>query len=223
MDVQYDKEIEEPGFVYSPSIFEVLSILAGDMRRVWRFGRNAPRFGQRLWIAPAEIDWMLTYPLPRHLSGQFRSGGWDQRVDQYALCPVLSMIQDRIWRGIEWENLAYFQRLLSLAEQEKSPSRRDYLGKMIRAKYHLVDQLIDEVKVSRRLKTCRELGGFREVGGVYVHIARDGSPVFGLAGRHRLAVASALRLPRIPVQLGVVHAELLRPWIHGSIQSRIKR
>lgn len=51
---------------------------------------------------------------------------------------------------------------------------------------------------------------FREYGGVLVHIGPGGRPYFGGAGQHRMAIALALGLQRIPAQLGATHSDAIR-------------
>lgn len=50
----------------------------------------------------------------------------------------------------------------------------------------------------------------REIG---IAIGADGTPVRMTGGRHRTAIAQRLRLPRIPVQVRLVHAAWLDAWV----------
>ena len=42
-----------------------------------------------------------------------------------------------------------------------------------------------------------------------MHIDRQGKPIFGLGGNHRLAIALTVGLRSFPAQLGVIHPNAL--------------
>ena len=121
--------------------------------------------------------------------------------------------------GASWEETeAYDQMLRLITQTGKSVDGCRSLDEVVR-RYERLDAVFEQVREDRRLRSRSELPlpdrGFREVGGVYVHLGRSGQPIFGGGGFHRLAIARVLELPEIPAQLGVVHEELLR---RGSVR-----
>ena len=74
------------------------------------------------------------------------------------------------------------------------------------ARYEKIDALYSEIRENGfRDETVYRLGTPRLPEGVFVHLDRNGHPIFGAIGNHRLGIARALGLTRIPAQLGVVH------------------
>ena len=83
------------------------------------------------------------------------------------------------------------------------------------SRYARLDELFSYLQGGGKFRTRKELYGsrtFREQGGVYIHIDREGNPVFGGGGCHRLALAKILQLDIIPAQLGIVHHEAVDLW-----------
>ena len=74
------------------------------------------------------------------------------------------------------------------------------------------DRIFAEVQTSGRLRTRSEErpDGFRERGGIGLHVGPDGRLFKGRDGHHRFAMALALGLPVIPAMVGVVHRSALR-------------
>jgi hypothetical protein len=76
----------------------------------------------------------------------------------------------------------------------------------VKARLSKLDEIFELAIKNGRLSSRAEvdLNGFREVGGILIHIGPDGEPVFSGAGCHRMAMAILLGQP-FPAQLGVVH------------------
>lgn len=74
-------------------------------------------------------------------------------------------------------------------------------------RYRKLDNLYEQTKALGRLKSKEELDeeSFREEGGVLMHIGPKGELFFGGNGNHRIAIALALKLEIMPVQLGGVY------------------
>jgi hypothetical protein len=74
------------------------------------------------------------------------------------------------------------------------------------ARYQKIDALYPDIqKNGFRDETVLRFGTPRLPEGVFVHLDRNGTPIFGAIGNHRIGIARALGLTRIPAQLGVVH------------------
>ena len=75
-----------------------------------------------------------------------------------------------------------------------------------------LDVIWQNVVRDRRLMSARQTSkyGFREVGGIFVHLGPKGQPIFGGGGNHRLGIAIAAELEIIPCQVGAVHPDGLK-------------
>jgi hypothetical protein len=78
-------------------------------------------------------------------------------------------------------------------------------------RYRQLDGIFEQVRSEGRLRTVLEVDpdGFRERGGILVHLGPGRSFVFGGAGCHRLAMALALGFRSIPAKVGWVHPDWL--------------
>jgi len=82
----------------------------------------------------------------------------------------------------------------------------DWPREKIKARFAMLDEAYHKTKKLGRLKTRKEMNpnNFREEDGILVHIAREGKPVFGGNGFHRLSIARVLELEKIPAEIGIV-------------------
>lgn len=85
-------------------------------------------------------------------------------------------------------------------------TREDILARCAR-----LDDIFHVLERERRVRPQGELepGTFRELGGIGMHIGKYGVPVRATNGRHRFAIARILKIPRIPVRVGLVHRTAL--------------
>lgn len=184
------------------------------MRR--SYGPDAPRWAERIHVDPRAIEVVLAPPGTVE-TGSVVGGDWDLDV-----LPVDDIDRVRYCRlhfvdGLSWEETGAYE-----AMRRRIAERRD--GRVsvdgcaseedIIARYARIDALYEECRRLGRLRTRAEVAQrpFRENYGVLVHIGRDGQPIFGHHGCHRLAVSQILGLPTIPAQLGIVHPDALGVW-----------
>lgn len=82
----------------------------------------------------------------------------------------------------------------------------------IQKRYAKIDQLYDKVKTDGQLHSRKSFiaNNHREFDGILIHINKNGEPVFHGSGCHRLSIARALKLEKIPCELGVVHKNALK-------------
>lgn len=190
--------------------------LARDTSNIARYGPQAPRYAQLIWVRPADLNRRLIKSGKRslrHNVGQIIGGDWDLHVE-----PMLSSGKVHAavehWRdGIPWEDTGAYDIMMKLIEAYGSFDGCRTFEDVV-ARYKLLDEIFSVVLSEGRLRPRHELaeGRFRELGGVGVHIDRRGSPIWGFSGSHRLAMAHVLELPRIPAMLAVVHQDAMPNW-----------
>ena len=194
-------------------------LLLNDVPRMVRYGANAPRVHELVWVDPCSIRYALLEPTRSQLKrqkGHVVGGDWDLHVD---------CIDDRVkfricyrrWRdGLSWEDAGAYDD--HLARIEKAGGRYDgcVTREDVIARYAAFDEMFNQVVREGGLRTRDQLTGrrFREAGGIGIHIGRNGQPIWGFDGSHRLAAARVLALPVIPATLGAVHAQSVKTWRH---------
>lgn len=150
---------------------------------------------------------VLRKPFSRNCSGLVLGGSWDletyaiEEMEKYRYCVR------RFVDGLSWEEAGAYSYMTQLFECYDRPDGCAN-WKDVERRYRDLDHLYEEVQRSRRILSRKELLGraaFRERGGIYMHFGRDGEPIFGAGGCHRLAIAKILALEWVPVQVGVVH------------------
>jgi len=195
-----------------------------DLRNHLRFGSGAPLSDEQIWIDPALVDHAYVRdPVAgvwrRRHSGQVTAGDWDR-----SLRPLRDMVKhracvDHFERGLTWEETGIYDEMMRRIAHGKVIDGCRSLAD-VRARYATIDALYD---------TIRRDGAFtpmahhperlrREHGGIFVHLSRDGTPILGGNGNHRLAIAQILKLPKVPAQVGVVHADLVRAGGFASLR-----
>jgi hypothetical protein len=182
-----------------------------DLKAFIRYGANAPRRCERIWIDPAQCMTVVE-SFSRASSGQIIGGDWDTGNNLVSDMPKIRMARLHWQDGLSWEDTGVYEymmrRITSGGPLDGCSTLDD-----VKARYDKLDALFETVRREGRLRTREELGRRRrEKGGVYVHIGRNNRPVFGAGGCHRLAIAQIIGLKSIPAQLGVVHPESLRTW-----------
>jgi hypothetical protein len=188
--------------------------LAMDVANLARFGRNAPRFAERIWVDPAALTTTLD-PLDwRISSGRVKGGDWD--LDAWAIDE--SVVQACIlrWRdGVPWRDTgAYDHIMAAMARSPEGVFDGCRTLEDVERRHARMDSLFDQVAAEGRLRPRNELPGhqFREMGGVRVHVGRTGNLIRGGDGAHRLGMALALGLPVMPAMIGCVHLEAINVW-----------
>ena len=180
-----------------------------DRRNQRRFGASAPRFAELLWIPTASLQYAVK------LGSSKDSAEIIQHWPSDAVVPVTELPSIKAclshWQdGVPWEETGIFQQMLKKIQEKGKVDRLRNLDD-IRERYKSVDELYGKVSFHGGLSPRSEFvpGNFREEGGILVHIGPDGTPYFGKKGHHRLAIAIALKIEIIPVQLGFVHGAAL--------------
>lgn len=179
-------------------------------------GSDAPKAQERIWIDPREVDRIytrnpdVTPDFRRRHSGMVIGGDWDRMTEPLDRSWKIAACLKRFTTGMDWEETGVFDRMQAMI-RTRGPFDSCRNIDDIKARYRDIDHLHHRIKsTGYRDDTIRFFGTPRLPGGVFVHIDRTGAPIFGAIGNHRMAIARALGLSRIPAQLGVVHPDALR-------------
>jgi len=203
-----------------------------DLINVLRYGFGAPLSAQRIYVNPQHIDrvyypslWREEIPktvinnrienlsLDRKYTGSVIGGGWDKQTIALQGCPKYRYCVERYCKGKSWKDTGAYDLMKKIIERK--PGRDGcYSYSDIVKRYRRLDNIYNNVKRKRRLKSRKELSqySFREKGGVYCHIGRNSTVIFAGGGFHRLAIAKILELESMPAQIGVVHKNAINAW-----------
>lgn len=191
--------------------------LAREVVNVVRFGRDAPRFAERIWVDPAALTTTLgpmDFDLGPVDSGSVRGGDWDLAAWAIDESVVQSCVVH--WRdGVPWKDSGAYDYIM--AAMAKSPDGVfDGCRTLedVERRHAAIDALFEQVAAEGRLRARNELPGhvFREMGGVRVHVGRSGNLIRGGDGAHRLGMALALGLRVMPAMIGCVHLDAITTW-----------
>lgn len=194
-----------------PHVWYLRRSLWRDARNLVRYGLNAPRWGQLIWFDPGECTSFVEYN--RSYTGQVMGGDWDIETiplsehEKFVACR-------RHWLdAVSWEDTGIIDLLAA-----ELPIRGSVDGCRTRedlvSRYQALDDVFAIVEREGRFRTRKELDphAYREVGGILIHVGRNGQPIFGTGGCHRLAMAQVIGLARVPAQVGLVHELALPEW-----------
>jgi len=178
-----------------------------DRRNQARFGLDAPRLGEMLWVDPSEVRHYAL--LGGALSGSARvhAATWPPgRLQPIDDDPVMRTSVARWVHDLPWEDTGEVERM-ERAIARKGPLKGCRTRADILRRCERLDEIYRTVERDGRLRPHAEMepGGLRELGGIGMHIGPDGTPVRAENGRHRFAIGRILQLPKIPVRVGVVH------------------
>ena len=183
-----------------------------EIAREWwnfvRFGPDAPRPLERLWIDPQEVS--LASAWFRAKSGRVRHTWPPAEVMPFEEHPHIRFAVAH-WRdGVPWEDTGAYDYMMDRIQARGRQDDCRTLADVVR-RFDRLDQLFETVKAEGRLKTREEIcrRPFREAGGILIHLGPNGELVIGDAGKHRLMIAKLARLSKIPVLIGEVHIAAL--------------
>lgn len=174
------------------------------------FGGKSPYHGERIWIDTEKCTMASKHDFSRRKSGVVMDGEWDTLQVPLVKLPKIAYCMRHWQDGLSWEEAGAYQYMLELIQQVGRVDGCKNIDQII-SRYAKLDNIFLTVRSEKRLRVSQKAKGlaFRECGGIYIHIARDGTPLFGGAGHHRLAIAKALKCSHFPAQLGVVHIDAL--------------
>jgi len=194
-------------------IDKYMLILRRDAYNRLKYGAGAPKYCERIWVDPQKIDGLITNEEIIRVTGMHRNRASGRVVEWSKIKECLPLKEQckmqlcfRHWKdGVSWEELGYY----------------DFMGKMVRHRKETRQKIIDRfAMLDEAFEWARHTGtlkmrcqinpsAFREEDGILVHIGANGQPFFGGNGFHRLAIAKALNLEKIPVCIGVVDKDAI--------------
>lgn len=191
-----------------------LAILRGPLRDLANSiagGGDYPRAQERIWIDPSRLTRIYTRnPVEtpnykRRHSGMVLEGDWDQSTEpldeSWKVAACLAHFRD----GVPWEDTGVYDQMQNMIDERGLFDSCASMADIIK-RYEKIDALYSDIRHNGfRDETVHRFGIPRLPQGVFVHLDRRGQPIFGAIGNHRVGIARALGLTRIPAQLGVVH------------------
>lgn len=182
-----------------------------ELRDPWnrlRFGPDAPRFAERLWVDPRRIQDYNRLDLIWS-SGRVVTGDWPSaRQRSVEEDPVLRAARLHWLEGVPWEETGELERIERALDTLEPGQLRAWRGRdEVLERCARLDAIFATIQRERRVRPQGEVepGTFREFGGIGMHVGPGGVPIRAGNGRHRFAIARVLELPAIPVRIGLVH------------------
>ncbi len=188
-------------------------VLRRDVFGRLRHGPGAPRYCEWIWVDPRTVDRLITNEAIQAATGMHRNRASGMVIDWTRIPETLPLMEQpkmmrclRHWReGVSWEELGYIDFMATTIRHKR------WTREQIVERFRELDEAFEETRRLGCLKTRKELDprAFREEDGIMMHIGPGGQPFFGGNGFHRLAMAKALELERIPACVGVVDCRVL--------------
>lgn len=195
-----------------------------DVRNVIRFGINAPKRYQTIFIDPQDVKFVVAEPFrykPMRMSGKVMDGDWDRRGYSFTKSTARIFIRRRIHHNLPWQETGAYERMMKKIAEFGFADGCSGIEDVVQ-RYNELDKLISHLKAGGRFLSRRDIcpENFREFGGVVIHIGRSGELFGSEKGNHRLAIAQELGLQCMPAQVGVVHIEAVRSGAYRKLTKK---
>lgn len=184
----------------------ILQHLSTDILNCVRFGINAPGKIQTIYINPLEVKFIVANPSrykASRMSGRILDGIWDTPPGSLvAENTARKFIRKRIRCNLTWAETGAYERMMTKIARFGTIDGCSSLNDVI-MRYDDIDRFIAHLQAGGSFLSRRELdpGNLREMGGVVIHIGRNGELLGSEKGNHRLAIAQELALRWIPAQV----------------------
>lgn len=196
-----------------------------DLVNFFMYGKNAPKAAELIWVNPKDIHHIIdgsTTNLPRKKTGTVEGGDWDLRKSPFDNLGKYKACVQHFKHQKTWEEAGAYSNILERIKQRGEVDRCKNLHDIIE-RYKSIDDTYLNIQqngfLPRRHFKSRN---FREAGGIYIHIDRNGDLIFSGAGCHRVSIAKILEVKRMPAQLGVVHEMAIKEQVWERHISRAK-
>jgi len=187
-------------------LLRLLKYITRDIGNIITYGWHAPKYAERIFINPQNVKLVSDTGFSRNYTGKVLGGDWDLNSKPLKSIKKIAIVFEYIETGKSWEQCGAYKHMLELMEAHPGADGCNNEMDIIN-RYERLSDLIQHLKNGGEFYKS---SGFRESGGVLVHISRDGEIIFGGGGCHRMAIAQKLGLTKIPAQIGVVHIDFLK-------------
>lgn len=203
----------------------LLAIILRDCHNILRYGLSAPRHSQLFYLDPQEVRQAISIgKWHRKDTGKVVDGEWDLCVKNIDDVKKIKMVKERLLKELSWEDVGAYKHMEGLLKKYSCYDDCKSLDDVF-LRYERIDKMIEALRSGgvyvKRSDIIRD--NFRESGGVYIHIGRNGEYIFGIGGCHRLAIAQTLGIKKIPAQIGVVHKTAVKNGIWRRIRQESPR
>jgi len=184
------------------------------MKAKLKYKNDTLNFDKICWANPGKIEFCLNKAFNKWDNyGKILAGDWDSQGPKFEDLDSCRAIWQRFKEGRKWEETEFYQRLLgyiSEGEVNRGCKNKEELNE----RFKNIDLLYSQIK-ENGYKSKEELhspegwlGKLEKSSAVLddvsVAIGRNGQLLF-IDGRHRLAIAKLLNLPKIPVRIIARH------------------
>ncbi len=138
-----------------------------------------------------------------------RGGDWDRLLHRFAAMRVSRAIHERIHSSVAWASTDYYRTAVATIESGRPlwncRTRAEFDARCVQ-----LDRLIERIARDGYRAAAEQSPAKIDTAigqtEVLVNVSRDGLPLFQ-DGRHRLAIARSLGVPKIAVQVHVRHSQ----------------
>lgn len=133
-----------------------------------------------------------------------KSGDWDTTYHDLVNQQMFRMMEKRYRLNMDWHEITEYVQIFNDIKNGKRNIKCSSL-KELEDKKALFDNMAKTMKSSGFL-TQKQLGSKKLWDEIRVAITRKGKYLF-IDGRHRLAIARALRIKKVPVIISIIHKD----------------
>lgn len=166
------------------------------------------------WMTRVMKAWLTDGRRQLHTLDAFLSGArWRGLALPLGSTEVTRQMQELFANGMDHTRTATYAKMLaSLREGKPASRRRQILDSEAAIERYFADvrALVDSIRAHGLLSHRAGSAAFDVDRDIGVALDADGDIVKLPGGQHRVAIAAVLGIPRIPVEVRMVHTELLR-------------
>lgn len=153
------------------------------------------------------------YFLEINRRGSLLAGDWDVPDLQFDALLEYNAINDHILGYNRWSHSEFAKRLVRYISLGNAVHGYTEPQKYIIERERRLDHLVERIASEGVIPVKGHSADKADQDDISVNFARDGKVLFNNRGHHRLSIAKVLRLPTIPVQCVICHAEFF-DYIH---------
>ncbi len=193
-----------------------------------KYGAGAPRYAELIWVTPSEItkSFKASYiekAFGEHklVSGSVIGGDWDLGGREFDKRQFYLECKKHWIDGVPWVETNRYDKMVSQIGRNGIVDGCSTYEDVV-ARYERLDRLFAKAKKERNFMTQAELNRSRRFFApaydeIEVFIDRNGKPIHGRGGNHRVAIAKILKLEKIPAKLGAIHPDGLKYYKYFKI------